>query len=109
MAFRGKHLRVLKKASRKVAVYSRDKYGEIIDYLLKDKVIDFTIKRTDKGVFYHVKTNEKGKALLYERGVANRRANIAIVLSIIAIIISVLTAFTPFADWSKAFMQSLFL
>lgn len=102
------HTKVLKQSSRRETVYDYKKYDEIIDYLISNKLIDFEITKTDKGTCYRVKTNQKGKAVLYERTTANRRANIAIVISVIAIVISFLTAFTPFSDWSRAFIETLF-
>lgn len=53
------------------------------------------------------KITEQGKAVLYEHTHTIRRANIALFLSIIAIVISFLVAFTPFADWSKGLLSSL--
>lgn len=58
--------------------------------------------------FFQARISEKGKAFLYERKSLRRKTTISLVLSIIAIVISLLTAFTPFSDWSKAFISSLF-
>lgn len=58
--------------------------------------------------FFQARISEKGKAFLYETKVLRRKTTISLVLSIIAIVISLLTAFTPFAEWSKEFISSLF-
>lgn len=58
--------------------------------------------------FLQARITEKGKAFLYETKHSRRRTNIALILSIVAIVISLLTAFTPFADLSKSFISSLF-
>ena len=108
MDLSGKQLKLLKKACRKVVRCDKKSKGEIVDFLSKKNVIDFTIENTENGVFYWVKANQDGKAIVYEKFSVKRRANIALVVSIIAIVISALTAFTPFPEWSKALMQSLF-
>lgn len=58
--------------------------------------------------FFQARISEKGKAFLYETKSLRRKTTISLVLSVIAIVISLLTAFTPFAEWSKAFISSLF-
>ena len=98
MNFSHKHLRMLRKASRKPIDYRQDKHESAINYLITKKVINFTIRHTKKGVVYRIATNENGKAMLYEKYIVSIRSKIAIILSIIAIVISLLTAFTPLSD-----------
>lgn len=107
MELNSAQLRLLQRASRKTIRCERKKQIKIVEYLITNKLIDFSIKKTDKGCAYLVTTNEHGKAVLYEKSTVERRANVAIVLSVIAIVISFLTAFTPFSDWSKEWIESL--
>lgn len=48
----------------------------------------------------------RGRAYKHELH-TERRAKVAIILSILALILSVLTAFTPFADWSKEWIANI--
>lgn len=99
---------LLKKAKRKTMICESKQYGDIIDYLIKYRLIDFTIQREGDKVYYHVNTNQAGKAVLHEKSTALHRANLALIISAIALILSVLTAFTPFPEWSKGFIDTLF-
>lgn len=99
---------LLKKAKRKTMICESKQYGEIIDYLIKYRLIDFTIQREGDKVYYHVNTNQAGKAVLHEKSTALRRANLALIISAVAILLSLLTAFTPFSEWSKLFIEKLF-
>lgn len=107
MNFNNKHLSILRKASRKTIVLDKTRYGDAVNHLINNHVIDITVSERDGEFYYHVTTTEKGKAVLYERSDAIRRANIAIFLSVIALVISFLVAFTPFADWSRAWIESV--
>lgn len=79
-----------------------------IEYLRANGLVLVTKCEKSGDYYYHPTITEKGKAFLYERKYANRRANIALVISVIALAISLLTAFTPFADWCKAWINSSF-
>lgn len=100
-------LTLLKKAKRKEIVCEKKKWGKIVAHLIKERLIDFRIQREGDKVYYLIRTNETGKAVLHEKTTALRRANIAIVISVVALLLSILTAFTPFPEWSKGFIEAL--
>lgn len=100
-------LRLLKRIGKKPIVRT-DKHGiEDIEYLRDNGLV--TVTQCDKpgDFFCQPRITEKGKAFLYQTCHSNRRANIALFLSIVAILLSLLTAFTPFPDWSKECISSL--
>ena len=102
------HLNILKKASHRNLWLKQSKYQDAVNYLLKDKLIDFRIEKVHGDTFYVVRTTEHGKAVLYEKTRSSRRATVALALSIISIVLSFLVAFTPFADWSRQLISRLF-
>ena len=102
------HLTLLCKASHAPVRLRQDKYQDTVNYLLKNKLINFTIEKGNRYTYYIVETTELGKAVLYEKTRSSRRAAVALALSIISIVLSFLVAFTPFADWSKQLISLLF-
>lgn len=103
------HIKLLKKIS-KTAVIRTDKWNiEDMEYLRSEGLVTACSVDKKDDFYYQPRITEKGKAVLYERGDIKRRANIAIILSVIALVISFLVAFTPFADWSRAWIESVIL
>ena len=101
------HIRLLKKISR-TDVVRTDKYDiKDIEYLRSEGLVSVSSVDKPGDFFYQPFITEKGKAVLWERTKTERRANIAIVLSILALILSFLTAFTPFSDWSRSLIERL--
>lgn len=101
------HINLLKQ-TRKTAVIRTDKFGvDDLEYLRSEGLIIACSVDKKDDFFYQAKITEKGKAVLYERIDVKRRANIAIVLSVVALIVSLLVAFTPFADWSRSWIESV--
>lgn len=108
MELSSKHIRLLKKIS-KTYVTRTNKYNtEDIEYLRSLGLVSVTICDKPNDFYYHPRITEKGKAILYMTKNVAVKANFAIVLSILALAISFLVAFTPFADWSRAFIEGLF-
>lgn len=102
------HIKLLKEI-RKSNVIRTDKWDiEDIEYLRSEGLVIACAVDKQDDFYYQPRITEKGKAVLFERVDVKRRANIAIFLSVVALIISFLVAFTPFADWSSAFIQELF-
>lgn len=103
-----KQLRLLGRIAKHAVVRTDALDIEDIEYLRDNELV--TAVQYDKSgdYFYQPRITEKGKAFLYEKRHANRRANIALVISVFALVISLLTAFTPFADWCKAWISSIF-
>ena len=95
------HLAMLKKSCRKTARFNRDTHGPAVDYLSSQKLITFTISNVRGKIIYHVSATEQGKAALYEKVSVIHRANLALLLSLIAILISFLAEFTPVFDYLK--------
>ena len=108
MELHNDHLRLLRRASRKTVVCDGNKYSEMLNNLAAAHLIYFIIRNDGEKVLYYVNTTDKGKAALYEKTSSDRKNNIALVLSTIAIILTVLDSFTPFGDWAREFIQTLF-
>lgn len=101
------HIKLLKQISKEKVIRTDKWKTEDIEYLRgKDLVTVCSVDKEDD-FFYQPKITEKGKAVLYERVDVKRRANIAIAISVIALVISFLSAFTPFADWLNGLIKSL--
>ena len=108
MELSGKHLRLLKKISKNGVTRTNKHNTEDIDYLRSRGLVSVAICDKPNDFYYHARITEKGKAILYMTKNIAVKANVAIVLSVLALIISFLVAFTPFADWSRAFIEGLF-
>ena len=103
-----KQLKLLNRISKGSVIRTDVLSTEDIEYLRTNELVSVTKYEKPGDYYYHPKITEKGKAFLYEKRSANQRANIALALSIAAIVISLLTAFTPFSDWCKAWISSIF-
>jgi hypothetical protein len=57
--------------------------------------------------YYAVKLSPKGEDALDLSRISNNEARIALILSILALFFTFITAFTPFADWLKGWLSSL--
>lgn len=57
---------------------------------------------------YAVKLSPKGEDALDLSRIHDNEARIALILSVVAIVFTFITAFTPFADWLKQWIASLF-
>lgn len=102
------HICLLKEISKDKVTRSDPTKIKDIDYLISLGLVEaYTCDKEEEFYLFPVLT-EKGKAVLYEKTRATRRANIALTLSIISIVLSFLVAFTPFADWSKQLLSMLF-
>ena len=107
MHLSGRHMKMLKKISKEDIIRT-DKWDiEDIEYLRSEGLVTVCSVDRKDDFFYQPRLTEKGKAVLDERLHSTRRANIALLLSICAIILSFLTAFTPFADWSRSLIEKL--
>lgn len=102
-----KHIKLLQKTKKKTVIRT-DKYDiKDLEYLRSlDLITAISCDKKDD-YFYQAFITEKGKAVLSERLHSNRRANIALVLSILALLVSFLVAFTPFAEWSQDWISTL--
>ena len=58
--------------------------------------------------YYAVKLSPEGEDMLDVNRISNHEARIALILSIIALVFTFITAFTPFADWCQDWIASLF-
>ncbi|MBQ3182389.1 MAG: hypothetical protein IJB57_01855 [Clostridia bacterium] len=102
------HICLLKNISKSNVTRSDPTKNKDIDYLISLELVEaITVDKEEEFYLFPILT-EKGKAVLYEKTRATRRANVALVLSIISIVLSFLVAFTPFADWSKQLISMLF-
>lgn len=102
-----KQLKLLKSISKHAVVRTDKRIIEDIEYLRSHGLVVVTQYDKPDDFFYQPRITEEGKAFLYEKRHANRRANIALAISVIALVLSLLTAFTPFADWCKVWISSL--
>lgn len=107
MYISAKQLRLLADIAKNPTVRTDKDNVEDIEYLRDHALVTCTQCDKSDDFFYQARITEKGKAFLYETKHNLRRTNIALALSIIAILISLLTAFTPFSDWSKDFISSI--
>lgn len=103
-----KQLRLLASIAKKAEVRTNKHNIEDIKYFRDNGLVICTECDHPGDYFLQAQISEKGKAFLYETKHNRRRTNIALCLSIIAILISLLTAFTPFSDWSRNFISSMF-
>jgi hypothetical protein len=109
MELNPKQLRLLKKISKKDVVRT-DKYQtEDIEHLRSNGLVTVIICDKPDDFYYQPRITEKGKAVLYERTQLKARSTTALILSIVAVVISFLTAFTPFSDWSRALIEHFIL
>ena len=103
-----KQLKLLKRIKRKKPVIRTDKNNiEDIEYLRSGGLVQVTEYDDPEDYYYQPRITEKGKAFLYTTVHTNCKANAALILSVIAIVLSVLTAFTPFPEMAKTFIESL--
>ena len=100
-------LKLLAAISKKNEIRT-DTNNEDIEYLQDNGLVVCMQCDHPGDYFLQARITEKGKAFLYERMHSNRRANIALMFSVIALVLSLLTALTPFPDWSKAWISTLF-
>ena len=102
------HVKLLKKIKRKNVIRTNKRDIEDIEYLRSNELV--VICSVDKKDDFYCQPiiTEKGKAVLEEKLDIKRRANIAMILSLLALIISFLVAFTPFSDWFKELILLLF-
>lgn len=104
-----KHIVLLKKiAKNKIIRTDRHKVADI-EYLRAEGLVIVTCMDQKDDFYYHPQITEKGKGVIYEWTRTTGRADIAIFMSAVALIISFLVAFTPFADWSKELVAYLML
>lgn len=101
------HIRLLQKTKKQQVIRTDKRNLKDIEYLLENELITAVSYDTDQEFFCQPKITEKGKAVLYEWKSSRKRTDIALVLSICAIVLSILTAFTPFSDWSRAWIENL--
>lgn len=101
-----KHLRLLKAIENKTIVRTNKRKIKDLEYLRSLELITAISVDKEDDFYYQPEITEKGKAVLYERLYANKRANIALALSILSLIISSLsllisffTDFLPTVGW----------
>ena len=86
------HLRLLKSLERGETVIRTDKYSvKDLEYLRANLLIEAIAFDKPGDYFYQAEITEKGKAVLYQYRARNRRANIALFFSALAILISLLS------------------
>lgn len=102
-----KQLNLLHKISKEYVVRTDPSGVEDIEYLRDNGLVSVTRYEKTGDCFFRPQITEKGKAFLYERKNANRRANIALVLSMISLAISLLSTFTDVPQWIREFISSL--
>lgn len=103
-----KQLSLLSQIAKKSVVRTDPLDVEDIEYLLDNGLVSVTKYEKPEDYFYQPRITEKGKAFLYEKIAANRKANLSLALSVFAILLSLLTALTPFADWCKIWISAIF-
>ncbi len=103
-----KHIRLLKKVNKRPIVRTDKYHLKDAEYLRSNDLVTARMIDRDDDFYYEMIITEKGTAVLHERLHASRRANVALALSIIAIVLSILTAFTPFPEWSQQIIRNLF-
>lgn len=84
MPLSGKHLRLLRKIGKEKVIRTSKYEIKDIEYLRSEGLVTATQVDKEDDFFYQPHITEKGKAVLYTQLHTIRRANIAIVLSIIA-------------------------
>lgn len=102
-----RQLRLLKAIKKSKVVRTEKHYLEDVEYLRENGLVVAATYDKNNDFFYMPSITEKGDAFLYVATHQSRRSNITLVLSLVAILLSILTAFTPFPDWAKAFLVSL--
>ena len=107
MYISNKQLKLLRRIAKRSVVRTDALSIEDIEYLRSHDLVAATQCDKPGDYFCQPRITEKGKAFLYEKRHSNRRANIALAISIIALVVSLLTAFTPFPDWCKTWISSI--
>ena len=84
------------------------------EYLLENGFIEKTVIRSKRYPDGHVenlgiKITACGRDALFLKRTVVMQARISLIISISALAISFLVAFTPFADWCRAWFSSIFL
>ena len=102
------HFEILRKARKKSYICPFDDNWDRARYLENLGLVSLRCFGENGVELTEITITEKGKGELYCHTDTRKRANIALVLSIIAIVLSLLTTFTPFPDWTKEFIRSLF-
>lgn len=103
-----KHIRLLQDVAQRQIVRSNPRQLQDIEYLQNLGLLQ-TIRVDREDDFYcEPVLTEKGSAVLYERVRQNRRATVALVLSIISTVLSLTVALTPLDEWLTSLIMSLF-
>lgn len=100
-------LKLLRRIAKRSVVRTDALTIEDIEYLRSHDLVISAQCDKPGDYFYQPRITERGKAFLCEKRNANRRSNIALAISVIALLLSLLTAFTPFPDWCRDWISSL--
>ena len=86
-------LALLQRIAKKYLVRTDPATMDDIEYLRANGLVIVTKCEKPGDYYYHPTITEKGKVFLYEKKSANSRANIALFLSVISLLISILSTF----------------
>lgn len=102
------HIRLLKQIKKNKIVRTDKRKLEDVEYLRENGLVVAVTYDKPGDYYYQPRLTEKGKAILYEWKRTKRKSDITLLISICAFLLSVLTAFTPFEDWSQEIIGKIF-
>lgn len=103
-----KQFRLLKKIARNQIIRTEKYTNDDIEHLKNIGLVKIISCDKEGDYYYEPQITESGKSYIYFRKKSLKYEKNTRLISVTALVISLITAFTPFGDWCKTFIINLF-
>lgn len=103
-----KQLRLLRKIAKNQIIRTEKYTNEDIEHLKNIGLVKVISCDKEGDYYYEPQITESGKSYIALRKKSQKYEKNTRIISVIAIIISLINTFTPFGDWCKTFIINLF-